>query len=100
MNTNLDTAFLDIADSICFCRTNAVKNTEHSLLHCSNFTSERTFLLVDLQDINYGSLDVSTLSRMILFGNPKFSDNIDSGIIYTVIKFTESTNRFSESIYD
>ena len=24
---------------------------------------------------------------MLLFGNPKFSDNVNSGIIYAVIKF-------------
>ena len=36
----------------------------------------------------------------VLFGNPKFSDNVNSGIIYAVIKFIGSTNRFSGSIYD
>ena len=35
---------------------------------------------------------------MLLFGYPNFFDNINSGIIYTVIKFIESTNLFSESI--
>ena len=50
--------------------------------------------------INYGPFDASTLSRMLLFGNPKFSDNVNSGIIYAVIKFIESINRFSGSIYD
>ena len=32
---------------------------------------------------------------MLLFGNPKFTDNVNSGIIYVVIKFIESTIRFS-----
>ena len=94
--------FLDIVDPICSCRTNAVENTEHYLLHCSNFTNQRTVLFDDLRNlgINYGPLDSSTLSRMLLFGNPKFSDNVNSGIIYVVIKFIESTNRFSGSFYD
>ena len=94
--------FLDIVDRICSCLTNAVGNTEHYLLPCSNFTNQGTILLDDLQNlgINYGPLDSSTLSRMLLFGNPKFSDNANSGIIYAVIKFIESTNRFSGSIYD
>ena len=35
-------------------------------------------------DINYGPLDSSTLSRMFLFDNPKFSDNGNSDIIYVV----------------
>ena len=50
--------------------------------------------------INYGPLDSSTLSRMLLFDNPKFSDNVNSGMIHAVIKFIESINHFSGSIYD
>ena len=45
--------------------------------------------------INYGPLDSSTFFRMLLFGNPKFSDNVNS-----VIEFIKSANRFSGSIYD
>ena len=94
--------FLDFVDPICFCRTNAIENTKHYLLHCSNFTNQRTVLFDDLRNlgINYGPLDSSTLSRMLLFGNSKFSDNVSSGIIYAVIRFIESTNGFSGSIYD
>ena len=40
--------FLDIVDPICSCRTNAVENNEHYLLHCSNFTNQRTVLFDDL----------------------------------------------------
>ena len=94
--------FLDIVDPICSCRTNAVENTEHCLLHCSNFANLRTVLFDDLRNIgiNYGHLDLSTFSRMLLFGNPNLSDNVNSGKIYAVIKFIESTNHFSGSIYD
>ena len=94
--------FLSIVDPICSCRTNAVEYTEHYLLHCSKFANQRTVLFGDLRNIgiNYGPLDSSTFSRMLLFGNPNFSDNVNSGIIYAVIKFIESTNRFSGSIYD
>ena len=42
--------FLDIVDPICSCRTNAVENTEHYLLHCSNFTNQRTVLFDDLRN--------------------------------------------------
>ena len=50
--------------------------------------------------INYGALDSSNLNRMLLFGNPKFPDNVNSSIIYAIIEFMESTNRFSGPIYD
>ena len=95
-------SLLDIVDHICSCRTNAVENTEHYLLHCSNFISQHTVLIDDLRNIgiNYGPLDSFTLSRMISFGNPKFSDDVNSGKIYAAIKFIEIVNRFSGSVYD
>ena len=100
--TQFSHAFLDIVDPICSCHTNTVENTEHYLLHCSNLANQRTAFFDDLRniDINYGPLDSFTLSRMLLFGNPKFSDNVNSGVIYAVIKCIESTNPFSGSIYD
>ena len=60
---------LDIADPICSCRTNAVENSEHYLLHCSNLANQGTILFDDLQNIgiNYGSLDFSTFSRILFF---------------------------------
>ena len=95
-------AFLDIVDPIRSCCTNVVENTEHYLSHCSNFANQRTFLFDDLRNIgiDYDPLDSSTFSRIPLFGNPNFSDNGNSGIIYAAIKFIESINRFSGSIYD
>ena len=94
--------FLDIVDFIYFCRTNAVENTKHYLLHCSNFAYQCTILFDDLQNmgINYGPLDSCAFSRMLLFGNSNFSNNGNSGIIYAVIKCIESTSRFSGSIFD
>ena len=94
--------FLDIVNPVCSCRTNAVEYTEHYLLHCSNFTTQPTVLFDDFRNIgiNYGPLDSSALSRILLFGNPKFSDNVNNGIVYVVIKVIESPNRFSGSIYD
>ena len=86
---------------ICPCRTKAVENTEHYFLHCSNFANQPNVLFDDLRNIriNYGTLDCSSLSRMLLFGTQKFSNKVNSGIIYAVIKFIESTDRFTGSIY-
>ena len=94
--------FLDIVDPICSCHTNAVENTEHYLFHCSNFANQLNVLVDDLQniDISYGPLDSSTSYRLLLFGDPKFSENVHRGIIYGVIKFIESTNRFSGCVYN
>ena len=88
--------------SICSFRTNAIENIEHYILHCSNFANQLNVLFDELRNtgINFGPLTSSTLSRMLFFGNLDFSDNVNSGIIYAAIKFTESTTRFSGSIYD
>ena len=93
---------MDIVDPICSSHSNAVENTEHYLLHCPNFTNQRIVLFDDLQSMgtSYGPLDSSILSRMLLFGNPRFSDNVNGDIIYAAIKFIESTSRLSGSIYD
>ena len=89
--------FLDNVDPICSCRTNVVENAEHYLLHYSNFADQRTVLFDDLWNIviDYGPLNSSTFARILLFGHSNFSDNVNSGIIYAVIEFFESTNRFS-----
>ena len=84
--------FLDIVDTISSCRTNAVENNKNYFLHWSNFTNKRiVFFLVFFDDIrnigiNYDLLDSSILSRMLLFGNTKFYDNVISGIVYVVLK--------------
>ena len=84
--------FLDIVDPISSCRTNALENNENYFLHWSNFTNQRTvffvffFLMAFETGINYDLLDSSTLSRMLLFGNTKFYDNVISGIVYAVLK--------------
>ena len=60
--------FFNIVDPTCSCRTNAVENTKHYLLQCSNFTDQRTVLFDHLRNIgiNYGPLVSSTFSRMFL----------------------------------
>ena len=50
--------------------------------------------------INYNPLDSSILPRMLILGNLKFSNNVISSIIHCDIKFIESTNCFSGSIFD
>ena len=95
--------FSDIADPICFCRTNAVENTEHCFLHGSSFANQRTILFDERSSKHrhkLWSFRFFYFFQMLLFGNPNFSDNVNSGIIYAVIKFIESTNHFSGSIYE
>ena len=83
----------DISDTICFCHFNAVEIL--NITFCIAVIS-----LTFETRIKRGHLASFSLLRMLLFGNPKICDNANSGIIYVVIKFFDSTNRFSGSIYD
>ena len=87
MNTNLEMVFWILL----------IPFVQHYILRCSNFANQCTILFDDLRNIgiNYGPLDSCTFSRMLLFGSPNFSDKLNSGIIYAVIRSIESTNGFS-----
>ena len=94
--------FLDIVDPFCSCRTNAIETTEHFLLHCSNFSDHRTILFDDLRNIEViiFPLSISTLCRMLLYGNPALADNVNREILHAVISFIISSNRFSGSLFE
>ena len=108
--------FLDIVDPFCSCRTNAIETTEHLLLHCSNFSDHRTILFDDLRNIEViiFPLSISTLCRMLLYGNPwrykellytsmgnpALAHNVNREILHAVISFIISSNRFSGSLFE
>ena len=82
--------FLDIIDPICSCRTNVIETT--AMLQS---------LFPDLRKLNISFIPFNVLSlcRIHLFGNPAFTDEINSESINTIIKFINSTNLFSGSLF-
>ena len=79
--------FLDIIDPTC--RTNVIETTEHYLLQCSNYSNHRITLFVDLRKLNVSFIpfNTSTLCRILIFGNPTFTNDINREILNTIIKF-------------
>ena len=83
--------------------SNSIEMTEHyHLLRCSNFSTYRSVLFDDLHSLNLCILPVnaSTLSRILLNGDPDIEDDRPRIVLETVIKYILSTSRFSGSLFD
>ena len=93
--------FRDTLDPFCSCRTNSIEDTEHYLLHCSNFINSRLILYNNLQaiDINLTPYSFQTFCNMLLYGNSELSDNINFLILNSTIKFLLDTDRFSGPLF-
>ena len=93
--------FLDLDDPFCSCRTNSIESTEHFLLHCPNFSNSRLILFDDLQklNINIFPFSISSLSRLLLYGNSDFDIILNRKILEAVIKYINDSKRFSETLF-
>ena len=75
-----------------------VENTCHFLLYCPNFLTERNTLLNKITNIDSNILYQAdaTITKTILFGNSKYSNEIDLKILNANIDFTLTCKRFDE----
>ena len=92
----------DAIDPICNCRTNSIENTEHYLLHCSNFSNQRLVLFRSLQTLNISPtpLKLSYFCNILLYGDSNFKDEVNREILTFVTTFICDSNRFSGSLFD
>ena len=89
--------FLDTLDPFCNCRGNFFETTEHFLLHCSNYSNDRTRLFNNLLQFNVSLIPLkpSFLCKMLLHGDVNLPDNINREIFTAVIRILCESNRFS-----
>ena len=94
--------FLDITDPFCSCRTNAIEDTKHFLLHCPNYLNERTLFFNDLSNLSMSLLPYcsDTLCEILLYGSRSFSEADNHLIINSVVRYIVSSERFSGSIFN
>ena len=78
---------MDTLDHFCSCRTNSIETTEHYLLQCPNHSAYRSVLFDSLHNMNITLLpfNVSTLSKILLFGDLIFNVDVNQSILRTVI---------------
>ena len=84
-------------NTLCTCDCD-VENTGHFLLHCPNFLTERNTLLNKINNIGSNILNQAdaTITKTLLFGNPKYSNEINLQILNASIDFILTSKRIDE----
>ena len=94
--------FQDTINPFCNCSTNSIETTEHYLLHCSNYLTQRSRLFNDLNKASTSLLLFNSkwLTKILLFGNSALSKDDNHLIIKSTIDFLLSTERFDKPLFD
>ena len=94
--------FQDTIDPFCNCSTNAIETTEHYLLQCSDYSTQRSTLFDDLNkaSINVLPYNAACLTRTLLFGNSSLSNSDNHTVITLVINYILQTRRFDRPLFD
>ena len=77
-----------------------IENTCHFLLHCPNFLTERNTLLNKITNIDSNILNQAdaTIIKIFLFGNSKYSNEINLQILNASVDFILTSIRFDEPL--
>ena len=93
-------SFQDTLNPICSCGLDT-ETTSHYFLHSLLFHAERCTLLNNINEIDsviFNKSD-SVVTRIMLYGNESFKDEVNLLILNATIDFVSSTNRFDEPLY-
>ena len=84
---------------LCICGYD-VENTCQSLCHCPNFLAERNTLLNKITNTDSNNLNQvdATITKTLLFGNLKYSNEVNLQILNASIHFTLTAKRFDEPL--
>ena len=93
-------SFQDTLNPLCSCGLD-IETTSHYFLNCSLFYTEQSTLLSNINEIDSTILNKSDLvvTRILLYGNESFKDEVNLLILNATIDFVLSTNRFDEPLY-
>ena len=89
----------DTLNPLCTCGYD-VKNTCNFLIHCPNFLSKRSTLLSKITNIDSNILNHtdSTVTKTFLFGNPKYSNEVNLQIWNARIDFILTSKRIDKPL--
>ena len=84
---------------LCPCSLEA-EDTYHFFMRYQNFSNQRNLLFDDLDSINSEILKMSEneLVQVLLFGNERFSKDMNFRIFTFSIRFIKDSKRFDESL--
>ena len=92
--------FRDTLNPICECNSE-VETTSHYLLRCHLFSTQRSKLLDNINQLDNTILTLSDkeITNILLFGSPTFSFFINNNVLAVTIDFLKSTNRFNKALF-
>ena len=93
-------SFQDTLNPLCSCGF-AVETTSHYFLHCPLFHAERSTLLNNINEIDstiFNKSD-SVVTRILLYGNESFKDEVNLLILNATIDFVLSTDLMNYFIF-
>ena len=93
-------SFQDTLNPLCSCGHD-IETTSHYFLHCPLFHAERSTLLNNINEIDSTIFNKSesVVTRILLYGDESFKDEVNLLILNAAIDFVLFTNRFDETPY-
>ena len=87
--------FIDTTSDICHCKQ-GVENTDHFLLYCPSYTTQRASLIVSTNEIilTNGLNDFSQQSDFYLYGHSSLSVSDNKKNLLSTITFIKDSKRF------
>ena len=88
-------SFQDAINPLCSCSLE-IESTSHFFLRCQNFFTPRTNLMNEFckLDSSILNLDEISLTKLLLYGDSKFENNVNKKILLASINLLHSTKRF------
>ena len=90
-------SFQDTLNPLCSCGHD-IESASHYFLHCPLFHAKRSTLLNNINQFDSTIFNKSELlvTRILLYGNETFKDDVNLLILNATVYFVSSTNRFDE----
>ena len=89
--------FRDDVNTMCP-SNDGIEDAEHFLLLCPSFDAQRRDLLAGVYDVlrpfGHSNLSNKVLTQLLLYGDEKFSDDLNRTILNLTIQFIRETGRF------
>ena len=93
--------FNDTVNLICICGDD-IESINHFFLHCSEYCETRQTLFDNIQSIDKMLLSQkeSSLTHLLLYGDPKLNSNVNVFIFNSANKFKLSSGRFNGPLFN
>ena len=93
--------FSDTVNPMCACGTE-IENTEHFLLPCQSYSTQRLELFEKLEKFepNFLSLSAKNQVLILLYGSRTISENLNQEILKNMIFYVKATTRFDRPLID